>query len=50
MVALTDRMTRLATLRSRPLVAARNLVLPAVGGLPFVRQGLAMKLAELSGK
>ena len=49
-VALTDRMTRLATLRSRPLVAARNLLLPAVGGLPFVRRGLAMNLAELSAR
>jgi 2-polyprenyl-6-methoxyphenol hydroxylase-like FAD-dependent oxidoreductase len=47
-VALTDRMTRLATLRSRPLVAARNTLLPAVGRLPFVRHGLAMNLSELA--
>ncbi|MCU7726900.1 FAD-dependent monooxygenase [Actinoplanes sp. KI2] len=47
-VALTDRMTRLATLRSRPLIAVRNTVLPIVGGVPAVRRGLAMNLSELS--
>jgi 2-polyprenyl-6-methoxyphenol hydroxylase-like FAD-dependent oxidoreductase len=47
-VALTDRMTRIATLRSRPLIAVRNTVLPIVGGVPAVRRGLAMNLSELS--
>ena len=47
-VSLTDRMTRLATLRSRPLIAVRNTVLPVVGSVPAVRRGLAMNLSELS--
>ncbi|WP_051808172.1 FAD-dependent monooxygenase [Actinoplanes subtropicus] len=47
-VALTDRMTRIATLRSRPLIAVRNTVLPIVGRVPAVRRGLAMNLSELS--
>jgi 2-polyprenyl-6-methoxyphenol hydroxylase-like FAD-dependent oxidoreductase len=47
-VALTHRMTRIATLRSRSLIAVRNAVLPLVGGLPPVRRGLAMNLSELS--
>lgn len=47
-VALTDRMTRIATLRGRPLIGVRNLVLPLVGRLPAVRRGLAMNLSELS--
>ncbi|MFF5288515.1 FAD-dependent oxidoreductase [Paractinoplanes globisporus] len=47
-VALTDRMTRVATLRSRPLIALRNTVLPIVGRVPAVRRGLAMNLSELS--
>ncbi|MFI5892810.1 FAD-dependent oxidoreductase [Actinoplanes sp. NPDC051513] len=47
-VALTHRMTRIATLRSRPLIALRNTVLPLVGKVPAVRRGLAMNLSELS--
>ena len=47
-VSLTDRMTRIATLRSRPLIAVRNTVLPIVGSVPVVRRGLAMNLSELS--
>lgn len=47
-VALTDRMTRVATLHSRPLIAARNTVLPLVGRIPAVRRGLAMNLSELA--
>jgi len=47
-VSLTDRMTRVATLRSRPLIAVRNTVLPIVGSVPAVRRGLAMNLSELS--
>ena len=47
-VALTDRMTRVATLRNRPLIAVRNTVLPLIGHIPAVRRGLAMNLSELS--
>lgn len=47
-VSLTDRMTRVATLRSRPLIAARNTMLPLVGRVPAVRRGLAMNLSELA--
>ncbi|WP_433365734.1 FAD-dependent monooxygenase [Actinoplanes sp. CA-142083] len=47
-VALTHRMTKVATLRSRPLIALRNAVLPLVGGIPAVGRGLAMNLSELS--
>ena len=47
-VALTDRMTRIATLRNRPLIGLRNTVLPIVGSVPAVRRGLAMNLSELS--
>jgi 2-polyprenyl-6-methoxyphenol hydroxylase-like FAD-dependent oxidoreductase len=47
-VSLTDRMTRVATLHSRPLIAARNTVLPLVGRIPAVRRGLAMNLSELA--
>jgi 2-polyprenyl-6-methoxyphenol hydroxylase-like FAD-dependent oxidoreductase len=47
-VALTDRMTRVATLHSRPLTAARNTLLPLVGRVPAVRRGLAMNLSELA--
>jgi 2-polyprenyl-6-methoxyphenol hydroxylase-like FAD-dependent oxidoreductase len=47
-VAFTHRMTRLATLRRRPLVAARNALLPAVGRVPAIRRKLAMNLSELA--
>jgi 2-polyprenyl-6-methoxyphenol hydroxylase-like FAD-dependent oxidoreductase len=47
-VALTDRMTKIATMHSRPLIAVRNTVLPIVGRVPAVRRGLAMNLSELS--
>jgi 2-polyprenyl-6-methoxyphenol hydroxylase-like FAD-dependent oxidoreductase len=47
-VALTDRMTKIATLRSPRLIAVRNTVLPMVGSVPAVRRGLAMNLSELS--
>jgi 2-polyprenyl-6-methoxyphenol hydroxylase-like FAD-dependent oxidoreductase len=45
-VALTDRMTRAATLRG-PAARARNLVLRGAGALPPVRRRLAMTLSEL---
>ena len=47
-VALADRMTRLATVRARPLIAVRNTVLPLAGRVPAVRHGLAMRLSELA--
>jgi 2-polyprenyl-6-methoxyphenol hydroxylase-like FAD-dependent oxidoreductase len=43
-VALTDRMTRVATSRNRLLIGA----LPLLGGIPAVRRRLAMRLSELS--
>jgi 2-polyprenyl-6-methoxyphenol hydroxylase-like FAD-dependent oxidoreductase len=45
-VALTDRMTRAATLRG-PAAQVRNVVLRAAGALPPVRHRLAMTLSEL---
>ncbi|WP_433295037.1 FAD-dependent monooxygenase [Actinoplanes sp. CA-030573] len=47
-VALTDRMTRIATVRHRTAIAARNTVLPLAGRIPAVRRALAMNLSELS--
>ncbi|MEU4240388.1 FAD-dependent monooxygenase [Actinoplanes sp. NPDC026619] len=47
-VAFTDRMTRMATLRQGPLIAARNTVLPLAGRVPAVRRRLAMRLSGLS--
>ena len=47
-VEMTDRMTRLATVGSRPLIAARNTLLPLVGQVPAVRNRLAMSLSELA--
>jgi 2-polyprenyl-6-methoxyphenol hydroxylase-like FAD-dependent oxidoreductase len=45
-VALTDRMTRAATLRG-PAARVRNVVLRAAGSVPAVRHRLATTLAEL---
>jgi 2-polyprenyl-6-methoxyphenol hydroxylase-like FAD-dependent oxidoreductase len=46
-VALTDRMTRAATLSGVP-AQGRNLVLRGLGALPAVRRAAAMNLSELS--
>jgi len=46
-VAFTDRMTRMATLRSRPARKVRNFVLSLVGRVGAVRRRLAIELAEL---
>jgi 2-polyprenyl-6-methoxyphenol hydroxylase-like FAD-dependent oxidoreductase len=46
-VAFTDRMTRMATLRGRRQRALRNTALRAVGRLPMVRAGLARRIAGL---
>ncbi|HEY2194055.1 MAG TPA: FAD-dependent monooxygenase [Actinomycetospora sp.] len=45
-VALTDRMTRAATL-SGPAARVRNVVLRGLGALPPVRRAAAMNLSEL---
>src|SRR5215213_1026386 len=47
-VAFTDRMTRIATTRSRPARVARNLALPLLGSIPAFRTRLATELAELN--
>jgi 2-polyprenyl-6-methoxyphenol hydroxylase-like FAD-dependent oxidoreductase len=46
-VAFTDRMTRLATLRAPALRAARNVALTGLGHVPAFRRQLALRLAEL---
>jgi 2-polyprenyl-6-methoxyphenol hydroxylase-like FAD-dependent oxidoreductase len=46
-VRLTDRATRMATLRGRPARAGRNVALSIAGRVPAVRQRLARQLAEL---
>ncbi|MEV4194792.1 pentachlorophenol monooxygenase, partial [Streptomyces toxytricini] len=46
-VALTDRMTRVATARGRTLRALRNTLLPALARIPAFRMRLARELAEL---
>ena len=47
-VAFTDRMTRMATMRSPILRGARNLALPLLGHVPAFRTKLATELAELN--
>jgi 2-polyprenyl-6-methoxyphenol hydroxylase-like FAD-dependent oxidoreductase len=49
-VAFTDRMTRMATLRPRPARLLRNTVMRAVFSLPPVRAKLAYQLAELAAR
>jgi 2-polyprenyl-6-methoxyphenol hydroxylase-like FAD-dependent oxidoreductase len=49
-VALTDRMTRVATLRSRWARLIRNALLRLVGRIPAVQRRLAQELAELRYK
>jgi 2-polyprenyl-6-methoxyphenol hydroxylase-like FAD-dependent oxidoreductase len=46
-VALTDRMTRVATLGSPAARSVRNVAIRAAGHLPFLTHALARKLAEL---
>jgi 2-polyprenyl-6-methoxyphenol hydroxylase-like FAD-dependent oxidoreductase len=46
-VALTDRMTRVATLGSPAARLLRNAVMRSAGHVPFLTQALARKLAEL---
>jgi len=46
-VAMTDRITRIATIGSVPLRRARNTLLHALDWVPAVHHSLAMKLSEL---
>ncbi|MFE9632223.1 FAD-dependent oxidoreductase [Streptomyces sp. NPDC006463] len=46
-VALTDRMTRVATTRNPALRAVRNTLLPVLARIPALRTRLATELAEL---
>jgi 2-polyprenyl-6-methoxyphenol hydroxylase-like FAD-dependent oxidoreductase len=48
-VALTDRMTRIATTRNATARAARNIALPVLGRLGLSRK-IAIELAELNYK
>ena len=47
-VALADRMTRIATTRNPLLRGTRNIVMPALGRIPAFRTRLAAELAELN--
>ncbi|MFD3327132.1 FAD-dependent oxidoreductase [Streptomyces sp. NPDC058701] len=47
-VALTDRMTRVATTRNPLLRGARNTALPLLARVPALRERLATELAELN--
>jgi 2-polyprenyl-6-methoxyphenol hydroxylase-like FAD-dependent oxidoreductase len=49
-VALADRMTRLATMKSRSGQALRNIAVAFAGHLPPVRTALANTLAELNAR
>ena len=47
-VAMTDRMTRMATMKSGPGQALRNVAIAFAGHLPPFRTALAKRLAELT--
>ncbi|MFG1796919.1 FAD-dependent oxidoreductase [Nocardia sp. NPDC049149] len=49
-VAFTDRMTRMATLTSRPARSLRNLVVTTLTRIPAVRKSLTYRLAELGNR
>jgi 2-polyprenyl-6-methoxyphenol hydroxylase-like FAD-dependent oxidoreductase len=49
-VALTDRMTRMATIKSNAGKAVRNAAFAIAGQLPLVRSRLAKTLAELNDR
>jgi 2-polyprenyl-6-methoxyphenol hydroxylase-like FAD-dependent oxidoreductase len=49
-VALTNRMTQLATIESRAGQAARNAAIQFVGHLPPARRAIALRLSELSAR
>lgn len=47
-VALTDRMTRIATIESRAGQALRNAAVQMMGHFPAARRAMAMRLSELT--
>ena len=49
-VALTDRMTRMATMKSATGQTLRNIAVAFAGHLPPVRAALAKSLAELDAR
>jgi 2-polyprenyl-6-methoxyphenol hydroxylase-like FAD-dependent oxidoreductase len=49
-VAFTDRLTRMATMKSRAAQTVRNLAMASAGRLPPVRAALANRLAELDAR
>ncbi|HEV3356211.1 MAG TPA: FAD-dependent monooxygenase [Pseudonocardiaceae bacterium] len=49
-VAFTDRMTRMATVTSAPLRAARDIALPVLTRVPALRRRIAYQLAELGNR
>jgi 2-polyprenyl-6-methoxyphenol hydroxylase-like FAD-dependent oxidoreductase len=49
-IALTDRMTRLATMKSRTAQSLRNIAVTFAGYLPPVRTAVANTLAELNAR
>jgi 2-polyprenyl-6-methoxyphenol hydroxylase-like FAD-dependent oxidoreductase len=49
-VAITDRMTRMATLRSAPARAVRNTLIRVLGRIPAVPRWLATELAGLRNR
>jgi 2-polyprenyl-6-methoxyphenol hydroxylase-like FAD-dependent oxidoreductase len=49
-VALTDRLTRVANIRGHAKRWMRNLAISAFGHVPAVRSSLAMQLSELSNR
>ena len=49
-VTMTDRMTRIATMKSAPAQTLRNVAVAFAGHLPRVRASLARTLAELDAR
>jgi 2-polyprenyl-6-methoxyphenol hydroxylase-like FAD-dependent oxidoreductase len=49
-VAFTDRMTRMATLRNPRARAVRNVLISVIGRIPAARRWLAIELAELRNR
>ncbi len=49
-VALTDRMTKMATLHNPGARAVRNALIRVIGRIPVVRRRLATELAELRNR
>ena len=49
-VAMTDRMTRVATIRSPVAQSMRNAAVSLLGRIPMLREGVARTLAELDNR